>query len=123
MKYTVEVSGEPPVVAITSSGRAHVADFLGVEEFLSDSRFQPGMLVLADHSALDLTELSSADVQTIGRAYRDFLDRVGQSRIAIVVSQPFAFGLARMAEAYAGQPAPNQRIFYSRDEAISWLRA
>jgi hypothetical protein len=124
MDYTIEFGGDPYGVTFTTSGAADIAAILRAnEEFLADPRFRPGMPILADHSALDTSSLASDDAKLIGEAYRRFLDRIGESAIAIVVARPAAFGLIRMAEAYAGPPPPsNQRIFYSREEALAWLR-
>jgi len=122
VEYAIEFSRDPPGVTFTTSGPADLSTILRAnDEFLSDPRFRPGMPVLADHSDLDTTSLASSDTELIGKAYRRFLDKVGQSAIAIVVAHPATFGLVRMAQAHAGQPQPHQRIFYSRAEAISWL--
>jgi hypothetical protein len=124
MEYTIEFGGDSPGVTFTSSGRADLAVILRAnEEFLADPRFRPGMPILADLSALDTSALASSDAKTIGKSYRQLLDRAGESPIAIVVAHPATFGLVRMAEAHAGPPAPHrQRIFYSRAEALAWLR-
>lgn len=123
MDYTVEYGGDPPGVTFTTSGLADLASIQRAnDEFLADPRFRPGMPILADHSALDTTSLTSSDARLIGDAYRRFLERTAESAIAIVVANAAAFGLVRMAEAYAGPTQPRQRIFYSRAEAIDWLR-
>jgi len=123
LEYTIDFGGDPLGVSFTTSGRADLSTILRAnEEFLSDPRFRPGMPILADHSALDTTPLESSDMEVVGQAYRKFLDQIGESPIAIVVAGPGAFGLIRMAGAHAGEPAPDAQIFYSRDEAVSWLR-
>jgi hypothetical protein len=124
VEYSIEFGGDPSGVTFTTSGQADLAVILRAnDEFLADGRFRPGMPVLADHSALDTTPLSSADAKLIGDAYRRFLEHVGKSAVAIVVGHPASFGLVRMAEAYAGAPeSGNVGIFYSRDDAIGWLR-
>jgi hypothetical protein len=123
VEYTIEFGGDLPGVAFTTSGPAELSSILRAnDEFLADARFRPGMPILADHSALDTSPLSSSDAKLVGEAYRRFLDHVGESAIAIVVAHPAAFGLVRMAEAYAGPPEPKVGIFYSPAEAISWLR-
>jgi hypothetical protein len=124
MEYTIEYGGDPLGVTFTTSGAADLSVILRAhEEFFADPRFRRGMPILADHSALDTTPLASAETKQIGEAYRRFLDHVGESAIAVVVAHPAAFGLVRMAEAHAGPPPPSlQRIFYSRAEALAWLR-
>jgi hypothetical protein len=124
MEYTIEFGGDPYCVTFTTSGAADVSTLLRLtDELVTDPRFRPGMPVLADNSALDTSPLTSADAKAIGQSYRRFLERAGESPIAVVVPGPAAFGLVRMVEAYAGPPPPPlQRIFYSRDEALAWLR-
>jgi hypothetical protein len=122
MEYTIDFGGDLHGVTFTTSGPADLSSILRAnDEFLADARFRPGMPILADHSGLDTTPLTSSDAKLIGEAYRRFLDRVGESAIAIVVAHPAAFGLVRMAEAYAGPVQSNLRIFYSRADAVSWL--
>jgi hypothetical protein len=122
LEYTIEFGGDPHGVTFTTSGAADLASILRAnDEFLAHPRLRPGMPILADHTALDTTPLASSDAKLIGEAYKRFLEAVGQSAIAIVVGHPAAFGLVRMAEAYAGSQQPNMRIFYSRAEAITWL--
>jgi hypothetical protein len=48
------------------------------------------------------------------------LDQIGESALAIVVANPAAFGLVRMAEAYAGRPScRNQPV---RGPPRAWAR-
>jgi hypothetical protein len=122
VQYTIEIEDDPPAIVITSSGRAELADFVQVDDFLADPRVTPGLPIVADHSQLDVEGLTSSDLREIGLGYRRLLDQLGNTPVAIVVSHPTAFGLARMAEAYAGEPEPRQRIFYDRAEALEWLR-
>jgi hypothetical protein len=122
MEYTIEVLVDPPALAITSSGSAVVDDFLDIETFLADPRVKKGLPILADHSQLDVSGLSTGDIREIAHGYRELLDALGETPVAIVVSEMEAFGLARMAEIYAGAPPPRQRVFYTRDAALEWLR-
>jgi hypothetical protein len=123
LEYTIDVLLDPPALAIRSAGAAVAADLLDVDGFLADPRVREGLPILADHSELDVSALSTDDLREIGRGYRRLLEALGETPVAIVVSGPEAFGLARMAEAYAGPPQPRQRVFYDRAEALEWLRA
>jgi hypothetical protein len=121
--YTIDFDGNPPGFVFTSSGAADLATMLQAqEELFAHPRFRAGIPMLFDHSALDTRSLSAADVKRVGEAYRQFLERVGESPVAIVVAHPAAFGLVRMAGAHSGAPAPNVAVFYSRAEALEWLR-
>jgi hypothetical protein len=123
MQYTIEFGGDPQDVTITTSGVAEPAVFTRyLEEFLADARFRPGMAVLIDHSALDARSLSTADLRTIADGVLSRDDLIGASVVAVVASDSLTFGLARMWEAFTATSQLRSRIFYSRDEALAWLR-
>lgn len=123
MEHTIEFGGELQAVTVTSSGRADRSGFLRfIDEIVSDPRFRRGMAMLIDHSALDASSLTRHDVQAIGELVGTLSDRVGTSPVAVVVPDTLLFGLTRMGEAHTGPAQLRVGIFYSRDEAIAWLR-
>jgi hypothetical protein len=121
LEYTIEFGGDPERVTITTSGRADretIDRFM--EEVAADPRFRPGMPVLGDHRALDVTSLSSDDVKALGASASKLAEDVTASVFAVVVPDALAFGLTRMAEAHIN-PQLRIGIFYSLDEALAWL--
>jgi len=123
VQYTIEFGGDPRLVTITTSGPAERATFVRFrEEFVSDPRFRPGMPILIDHLALDTTPLTVPDIRAIAESIARFSDRLGPSRIAIVAPDTLTFGFARMTESLANPERMRVSVFYSREEAISWLR-
>ncbi len=120
MEYEIDFGAEADVV-VTTSGRA---DPDGIRKFLnevvSDGRFRPGSSLLNDHSALDFSALTPADIRDIS----DFVSRLdaehGFGPFAVVVPNSFAFGMARMGQTLLTADVDG-RIFYSRDDAIEWL--
>ncbi len=121
MDYVIDFGADADVV-VTTSGRADTA---GIRRFLneivSDGRFQPGSSVINDHSALDFSGLTPADIRDIS----DLVSRLDEQHrfgpFAVVVPNTFAFGLARMGQTLLTTDVLG-RIFYSREAAIEWLR-
>lgn len=123
MEHTIEFGGELKAVTVTTSGRADRSGFFRfIDEIVSDQRFHPGMAMLLDHSALDASSLTSLDVKVIAELTASLTDRLGESPVAVVVGDSLLFGLTRMAEAHIEPAQLHIGIFYSRDEAIAWLR-
>jgi hypothetical protein len=48
-------------------------------------------------------------------------EQIGESRVAIVVPNPLAFGFARMYEQRAARARVRSRVFYSRADGLAWL--
>jgi hypothetical protein len=120
MDYTIDFGAEADVV-VTTSGRVDPA---GIRRFLnevvSDERFRSGSSLLNDHSALDFSGLTPADVRDISDLFSRLDEQHGFGPIAVVVPSPSAFGLARMGQTLVRTDVLG-RIFYSREAAIEWL--
>ena len=120
MDYIIDFGADADVV-VTTSGRA---DPVGIRRFLneivSDERFRSGSSILNDHTALDFSGLTPSDVREIS----DLVSRLDEQHrfgpFAVVVPNPFAFGMARMAQTLVRTDVLG-RIFYSREAAIEWL--
>ena len=113
----------PQLAVYTTSGAANVEGFRrGIEALVDDPRFEAGMAILVDHTSLDVTPLNPSDVRAIGEHTASLGERIGPSSIAIVVPDQVTFGFVRMGESYANQPQLSIKVFYSRPEAVEWLR-
>lgn len=124
MEFTIEFGGDPQDLTITMSGSADLAGFRRVTaELLSDPRFRAGMAILVDHSALDPTPLSRRDVPEAADPILERDWNFPPRAVAIVVpSTPHALELAERGLAYMSVLNLPRRVFYSRDEALPWLR-
>jgi hypothetical protein len=123
VEYTIEFGGAPQDVTITTSGPASADGLIGfVTALVSSPRYRPGMSILVDHMALDARTLTAADVQALADAVVRLDEQIGLSRAAIVVPNPLTFGFARMYEHQAEAAQVRSRVFYSRSEALDWLR-
>jgi hypothetical protein len=124
VEYTIEFGGEPQDVTIRTSGQADAAGLIGfVTDLVADRRYYPGMAILVDHSALDATTLSAADVRALADAVLKLDDEIGASTVAIVVPNPLTYGFARMYELQAEAAQVRSRVFYALTDALAWLPA
>lgn len=120
MDYTLEIADGR--VTMTTSRQADVGDVQRlIEELVSDPRFTPGLPILADHSALDTRSLTAADARRIGEIFVELGDRIGNSPLAVVVSDALTYGLTRLATAHAARAPLKAALFYTREEAEEWL--
>lgn len=124
MKYTIQFGGAPQDVTITTSGPGSgkgLVDF--VRDLVSNPLFRPGLLILVDHLSLDPTPINAADVRAQAETVLLLDERIGPSKVAIVVPTPLAFGFARMYELYTERAQVTSKVFYSRSEALKWLES
>lgn len=118
-----QITFDLDAAALTTAGAASLEGFrLGIRALVDDARFQSGMPILVDHTSLDVSTLEASDVRAIGEFTATLGDRIGPSFVAVVVPDQVTFGFVRMGESYADQPQLSVRVFYSRQEAVEWLR-
>jgi hypothetical protein len=94
----------------------------GIQALVDDPGFTLGMPILVDHSSLDVSGMSPNEVRAIGDFVAALGERIGPSRVAVVVPNSLTFGFVRMAETQANQPQLTVRPFYSLAEAADWLQ-
>jgi len=121
--FTIEFGGEPQDVTITTSGVADVGGSARLyAELVSDPRHRRGLLVLADHSALDTSELTDLDIERIAAAVSTTEWAAPPRAVAIVISTARALDHARLAIAHMGGSRSNRGVFSSRTQAVAWLQ-
>lgn len=122
--FEISFIDDAQIAMVKTSGHATPEGFDAfVEAMTSDPRWRTGMNILGDHSNLDMSGLSSQDIENLvsSRLLRARL--VGTGRLAIVAGTSLTFGFGRMAEAYAEDVLPfRMRIFKKTDDALAWLR-
>jgi hypothetical protein len=122
VEYAIDFGGAPQDVTIRTSGLATADGLIGfVSDLVGDAQFRPGMSILVDHTQLDARPLTGADIRAMAEAVIRLDERIGTSRVAILVPNPLTFGYARMYELHAAETQLHSRVFYSRDEALNWL--
>ncbi len=124
MEYTIEFGGEPQDVTVTTSGPATPEGLSGyIRDLVNDQRFRAGSFILADHSELDASHVTAADVREQSTMMSQLDDRIGASRVAIVVPSSLAYGYARMYQAHTTETQVDSQVFYTRTEALAWLES
>ena len=124
MQYSIEFGGTPQDVTITTSGLADADGLIGfVRDLVASPRFRPGMFILVDHMSIDASRLTGADVRAQASVVVTLAQRLGPSKVAIVVPTPLTFGYARMYEHHAAESQVDSRVFYSRRDALAWLES
>lgn len=116
---------EPSLVVVRTSGSASATGFQKLfDELASQPGFGPGLKMLSDHTDLNVSALSAADIEKI-TDIRALLTRSLGARSALVVgpNSPAKYGLARMFEAFADSRGDDSvRVFETTDEAMAWLQ-
>jgi hypothetical protein len=122
MEFTIEFGGEPQDVTVTTFGIADVHGSRRLYAALaSDPGYRSGMLILADHSALEMSQLSDLDLERIAAVISESDWSLPPRAVAIVAPDLESQTRAREAVAHLGGSRSNRRVFGSRDEAIAWL--
>jgi hypothetical protein len=124
LEYTIDFSGSPQDVTITTSGPASRHGLVGfVQDLVDDPRYRPGMFVLVDHLALDATTITGDDIRAQADRVIKLEQQLGPCKLAIVVPTPLAFGYARMYELHTAETQVHSRVVYTRNEGLAWLDA
>lgn len=113
--------GEADVTVRTFGVADREGFFAFNRELVDHPRYVPGMSVLLDHSELDMTLLSVADLDAVGAFVADLEERVGDGPVAIVAPDAFTFGLLSASVDVAQLQALSPRTFATREEAERWL--
>ena len=103
MQYTIDFSGSPQDVTITTFGPASRQGLVGfVQDLVDDPRYRPGMFILVDHLALDATTMTGDDVRAQAERVIKLEERLGPCKLAIVV--PTALAAASSTRGTRGLP-------------------
>jgi hypothetical protein len=96
-----------------------------VEQFWDDMTHDPGFRrgipILADATASEVS-FSTPEIAALAKLVGPVFEGT-ETRIALVVSQPAYFGLARMFSAHLeSKSGVAPQVFYAAEEAFSWLQ-
>ena len=122
MQWSVgfEEGGSPAI--ITGTGTIDAEGISGyLDALLADPAWKPGMHVLVDFRGLSTDHLSVAQVQQIVDLHAPYMERIGSSPVAVVVSRPVDYGMVRMWAAMAARMFPRHEVFYTTEDARRWL--
>jgi len=121
MGISLRVDPDSGIVYITTSGSPTVGE---QRDLWRQIGRLPGvgrpLRVLDDRRGLE-TFAETSDVRAASDFAAKIADRVRDTRIATVVPEAAAFGMARMFQAYSDDLPLELRAFYDYDEAERWL--
>ncbi len=100
---------------------------VGFEEYLDvmlgHEKWKPGAAFLEDSSDLKADRLTVADVRKIADIFVKRRAQLGRARMPILVFRELEYGMVRMWEVFVeGEWDVTEKLFRSRDEALSWLK-
>lgn len=116
---------DPSLVICRTSGLASVEGYEAMMRALtSQPQFRPGVDLILDHTNLDVSALSAADIEQAADLHAQFAGATAGRAAGVVGSgSPMRYGLARMFEAYVvSQTDATVRIFETLEGAMAWLR-
>lgn len=124
MEFAISWGGDPEDVTVTTSGDASVEDLDAMTRaIITDERYREGLAILIDHSETRWSRLTGEDARRRIQLIERQAEQIGRQRVAFVVSAVADFGVGRMMSLLLeGRAAFENQIFYSADEARSWLR-
>jgi hypothetical protein len=124
VEHRIEFGGDPQDVTVSTSGEADRAGFAAFnEELANHPQFRPGMAILIDHSELDTSLLTRADLTAIAEHVKALEPHFAECPAAIIAPDAFSFGLARLGVREAQLEHVDPQTFATREEALAWLRA
>ena len=87
-----------------------------------NGNLSPGFL--EDHSELNARPFTASDIKILSERAVSMKNKLGNAKLAVVVSRDLEYGMVRMRHAYVdGNWNVNEDVFRSRDDAIAWLNA
>jgi hypothetical protein len=123
MRFEIEfVEGEVHDAFVTIDGEMTVEGnqtWLG--ELVGDPRWRPGMKTLVDGTALSCGEFAGTDVWAVAQTTVVDDATWGPGFSAVVVDKPAIYGLLRIWQVATTDMAWRTGVFYSREEALTWL--
>jgi hypothetical protein len=124
MEYEIEWV-DPSLVICRTSGLASIEGYEAMMRALvSDPKFRPGIGLIVDHTNVDLSALTAADIEQVADLRTRFAGNVAPRAAGVVgPGSPMRYGLGRMFEAFVElQPGADITLFETVEEAIAWLR-
>lgn len=121
MEYSIQIV--EGVFQIKTTGTGTLSGFLTfIEAVLTHPEWIPGTKVLVDHSDLNIKSMTFGNISEIADFCVKHANRIGNAKIALVVSDDLNYGLNRIWTSLVYKRLDDtNNIFKSRDEALQWL--
>jgi hypothetical protein len=124
MEYEIEWV-DPSLVICRTSGSASIEGYEAMMRALvSDPKFRPGIGLIVDHTNVDLSALTAADIEQVADLRTRFAGGIAARAAGVVgPGSPMRYGLGRMFEAFVeSQSGTDITLFETVEEAMAWLR-
>jgi hypothetical protein len=116
---------DPSLVICRASGAASVKGYRAMMQALtSQPQFQPGVDVIIDHKKVEVSALTSVEIEQIAGSRVEFMGATaGRTAGVAAPGSPIRWGLAPMHQAHIDSFAGTEfRWFETLDKAMAWLR-
>lgn len=121
MSIDFEIDRNKGIAWVRVSGALDIpAVFERAANFLDHPDFVAGMPTVWDLRDADLAAFGEADMRLVGVRNRDLAERRGRARMALVVSDDFSFGVARMHQVLGESPNLEVSVFRDLSTAEGW---
>lgn len=122
MRFETHIDSAKGIARIRITGPMDVSGFSAVvTEFMDHPDFVPGMPAIWDMREADLERITEEEIRSIGSQSRQLAERRGSARVALVVSDDFRFGMARMTQVLAASPNLEMAAFRDFASAEKWV--
>ena len=124
MEYEIEWV-DPSLVVCRTSGPASIEGYEAMmRALISDPKFRPGVGLIVDHTNVDISALTAADIEQAADLRTRLAGNVVPRAAGVVgPGSPMRYGLGRMFEAFVElQPGTDITLFETVEEAKAWLR-
>lgn len=121
MKY--EIASCEKYFLVTTTGPADPDVYeKSLDAIFNHPDWRPGHCYIYDHTLLDASKLTKADVERIAEIARVRRTRYGVRKSAVVAPNDVEYGIVRMWMVYAEDETKiPTNVFRTLDEAIDWL--
>ena len=121
MEYRIDSRDKYILVTISGVADPDVYE-QSLEEIFNHPDWRPGHSYIFDHSLLDASKMTKADIERIGEIARVRRSKHGVKRSAVVAPKDVEYGIVRMWMVYAEDETQiPTNVFRTIDEAVAWL--
>ncbi|MCP4724325.1 MAG: hypothetical protein GY863_04790 [bacterium] len=123
MQVKISINKEKNLITVTAGGNLSIDELAGgLVKVTSHPDFVAGQDVIWDLRGVETADMDTDDLKDIVEYVKGMQDKRGSGyKAALITSQDYIFGLARMYEAYVNSLPFKLRVFRNADEAYAWL--
>jgi len=124
MEYKISFDEKLSLFLIQTTGDITIEDDRScIEDLVTHPKWNQKYPLIVDRRKSTTKQLTANDMHLIADMVKEFGDRLGPTKIAIVMGTELDYGMGRMFEILTSGDVPfNMRICRSMEEAVSWIR-